>query len=188
LAPGPGILLPGSGRLAPNLELLNQSFWAWLERIYHPHRHGETGEPPLDRFLAGADQLRSADPETVRLAFLWRSKRRVTRQATLSLQGNVYSVDPAWCGQTLELRYDPFDLSQMEIYRNNMRLGAARVTLIKRQRHLAVEHLVPEARLPTAPAQLDFLKTLREEHEHAQRQQLGGLHFAELEPPADKEP
>ena len=172
-----------------DLDVLNQSFWAWLERIYHPRRHGETGEPPLDRFLAGVTAaeggLRSADPETLRLAFQWRTQRRVSRQATLSLQGNVYSVDPAWCGQTLELRYDPFDLFQMEIYRNGTRLGPARLTITKRQRHLAVEHLVPEARLPTAPAQLDFLKTLREEHDQAQREQLGGLHFAQLDTPTE---
>jgi transposase InsO family protein len=168
-----------------DLNLLNQSFWAWLERIYHARQHGETGQSPLERFLAGAEHLRSADPETLRLAFQWRTKRRVTRQATLSLQGNVYSVDPAWCGQTLELRYDPFDLSQMDIYRDGTHLGTARLTITKRQRHLAVERLVPEARPPTTPAQLDFLKTLRAEHDQAQRQQLGGLHFAQLDSPSD---
>jgi transposase InsO family protein len=72
-----------------DLGLLNQSFWAWLERIYHARLHGETGQTPLDRFLADAEHVRSADPETLRLAFQWRTKRRVTRQATLSLQGNV---------------------------------------------------------------------------------------------------
>ena len=165
------------------LALLNQSFWAWLERIYHARVHGETGQTPLDRFLAGAEHVRSADPETLRLAFQWRTKRKVTRQATLSLQGNVYSVDPAWCGQTLELRYDPFDLAQMEIYRDGARLGTARLTIIKRQRHLAVERLVPEARPLTAPAQIDFLQTLREEHDQALRQQLGGIRFSQLNPP-----
>lgn len=165
-----------------DLALLNQSFWAWLERIYHARVHGEIGQTPVGRFLAGAEHLRSADPETLRLAFQWRTKRRVTRQATLSLQGNVYSVDPAWCGQTLELRYDPFDLTQMEIYRDRVRLGAARLTVTKRQRHLAVERLVPEARPLTTPAQIDFLKTLREEHDQALRQQLGGIQFAQLDP------
>jgi hypothetical protein len=165
-----------------DLGLLNQSFWAWLERIYHARLHGETGQTPLDRFLADAEHVRSADPETLRLAFQWRTKRRVTRQATLSLQGNVYSVDPAWCGQTLELHYDPFDLTQMEIYRDGVRLGTARLTITKRQRHLAVERLVPENRDITPPAQLDFLKTLREEHDQALRQQLGGIRFSHLDP------
>lgn len=168
-----------------DLALLNQSFWAWLERIYHARVHGETGQTPLDRFLAGAEHARSADPETLRLAFQWRTKRRVTRQASLSLQGNVYSVDPAWCGQTLELRYDPFDLTQMEIYRDGTRLGTARLTVTKRQRHLAVERLVPEASPLTAPAQIDFLKTLREEHDQALRQQLGGIRFSQLDPQSE---
>ena len=176
-----------------DLGLLNQSFGAWLERIYHARVHGETGQTPLDRFLAGAEHpsagsgqaLRSADPETLRLAFQWRTKRRVTRQATLSLQGNVYSVDPAWCGQTLELRYDPFDLTQMEIYRDGTRLGLARLTLTKRQRHLAVERLVPQNRDIPLPAQIDFLKTLREEHDQALRQQLGGIHFSQLDPQSE---
>ena len=167
------------------LGLLNQSFWAWLERIYHARVHGETGQTPLERFIAGTDHLRAADPETLRLAFQWRTKRRVTQQATLSLQGNVYSVDPAWCGQTLELRYDPFDLSQMEVYRDGVRLGTARLTQSKRQRHLAVERLVPEMLPTTPPAQIDFLKTLREEHDRALRQQLGGIHFSQLDPQSE---
>jgi putative transposase len=165
-----------------DLDVLNQSFWAWLERIYHARVHGETGQTPLERFITGAETLRSADPEMLRLAFQWRTKRTVTRQATLSLQGNVYGVDPAWSGQTIELRYDPFDLSQMEVYRDGLRLGTARLTESKRQRHLAVEHLVPESRTITAPAQIDFLKTLREEHDHALRQQLGGIRFSQLDP------
>jgi putative transposase len=165
-----------------DLGVLNQSFWAWLDRIYHARLHGETGQTPLERFIAGAETLRSADPEMLRLAFQWRTKRTVTRQATLSLQGNVYSVDPAWSGQAIELRYDPFDLSQMEVYRAGLRLGTARLTITKRQRHLAVERLVPESRTMAAPAQIDFLKTLREEHDQALRQQLGGIHFSQLDP------
>jgi putative transposase len=168
-----------------DLDLLNQSFWAWLDRIYHARVHGETGQTPLERFIAGAEHLRSADPETLRLAFQWRTKRTVTRQATLSLQGNVYNVDPAWSGQAIELRYDPFDLSQMEVYREGVRLGTARLTEAKRQRHLAVEHLVPESRTITAPAQIDFLKTLREEHDQALRQQLGGIRFSQLDPQSE---
>lgn len=167
------------------LGLLNQSFWAWLDRIYHARVHGETGQTPWARFTAGAEHLRAADPETLRLAFQWRTKRTVTRQATLSLQGNVYSVDPAWCGQSLELRYDPFDLSQMDVYRAGRHLGTARLTQTKRQRHLAVEHLVPESSPASAPAQVDFLKTLRKEHDQALRQQLGGIRFSQLDPQPD---
>jgi transposase InsO family protein len=166
-----------------DLATLNHSFWAWLHGVYHARVHGETGQSPLDRFLAGAEQLRAADPETLRLAFQWRTKRTVTRQATLSLQGNVYHVDPAWGGQVIELRYDPFDLTHMEVYRAGVRLGTAHLTAAKRQRHLAVERLVPDPPPTTAPAQIDFLQTLREEHEQALRRQVGGIHFSQLDTP-----
>ena len=150
--------------------------------------HGETGQTPFDRFAAGTDQVRTVDAETLRLAFLWRAKRTVSRQATLSLQGNTYYVDPAWCGQQIELRYDPFDLTRMEVYRQGLRLGTAALVHHKRQVHLAVERLVPESLRQDAAAKIDFLKTLRDEHEQALRQQLGGIRFAALDVDAASTP
>ena len=166
-----------------DLTTLNQSFWAWLERIYHARVHGETGQTPFDRFAAGVDaeRVRTVDAETLRLAFLWRTKRTVSRQATISLQGNTYHVDLAWCGQTIELRYDPFDLSRMEVYRDAVRLGTATLIQHKRNLHLDVERLVPDSVRRNAPAKADFLKTLRDEHEQALRQQIGGIRFAQLD-------
>ena len=53
------------------------------------------------------------------LAFLWREKRKVRRNATISFQSNTYQVDPSLAGRSLELRYDPFDLSRIELYLND---------------------------------------------------------------------
>jgi len=68
---------------------LNESLWAWLECVYHQHVHSETQQTPLTRYTAGLDQVRHADPEIVRRAFLWREKRKVRKDATLALQGNT---------------------------------------------------------------------------------------------------
>jgi putative transposase len=81
---------------------LNESLWAWLECVYHQHEHSETQQTPFARYTAGLDHVRHADPETVRRAFLWREKRKVRKDATLSLQGNRYQVEPQWAGRTLE--------------------------------------------------------------------------------------
>lgn len=162
---------------------LNASLGAWLERIYHQHAHSETGQTPLARYTAGLDQVRTADPETLRRAFLWREQRKVRRDATLALQGNRYQVDPHLAGRTVELRFDPFDLSHMELYLEGAYLGLATVTTQNRQRHLAVARLATE---PLAPAQpksaLDFLAVLRAEHQEQQRRELGRLEFARLLP------
>ena len=160
---------------------LNNSLWAWLELIYHQHEHSETHQTPWVRYTAGLDQVRHADPETVRRAFLWREKRKVRRDATLSLQGNRYQVEPQWAGRTLELRFDPFDLSQLELYLEGRRLGLATVVVQQRQRHLAVARLATEPPDPPKPqSSLDYLAVLRAEYHTQQQRTLGPLQFARV--------
>jgi putative transposase len=171
------------------LSALNESLWAWLECLYHQRVHTETEQTPLARYSAGLDQVRSVDPETLRRAFLWREKRKVKRDATLSLQGNRYQVDPHWAGRTLELRFDPFDLSHIELLLEGQPLGVATVIRQQRQRHLAVERLASEPPDPPKPqSSLDFLAVLRAEYRAQQQQQLGRLEFARLPPPTAEPP
>ena len=119
----------------------------------------------------------------LRRAFLWREQRKVRRDATLSLQGNLYQVDRHLAGRTVELRFDPFDLSRMELYLDGAYLGTATVTTQNRQRHLAVERLATEPLEPVKPkSALDFLAALRAEHQEQQRRELGRLEFARLLP------
>jgi transposase InsO family protein len=166
-----------------SLRDLNDSLWAWLDRIYHQQEHSETHQTPLARYTAGLDQVRSADPELLRRAFLWREKRKVQRDATIALQGNRYQVEPQWVGQTLELRFDPFDLSQMELYLDGQALGLATVLSQTRQRHIAVVRAATDPpETPPAPSSLDFLAALRAEQQAQQARELGRLAFADLPP------
>jgi len=167
---------------------LNESLWAWLECVYHQHEHSETKQTPLARYTAGLNQVRHADPETVRRAFLWREKRKVRRDATLSLQGNRYQVEPHLAGRTLELRFDPFDLSQLELYLDGARLGLATVIVQNRQRHLAVERLATDPPDPPKPkSSLDYLAALRAEYHAQQQRELAPLQFTQLSfPEADR--
>jgi putative transposase len=160
---------------------LNESLWAWLECVYHQHEHSETQQTPLARYTAGLEHVRHADPETVRRAFLWREKRKVRKDATLSLQGNRYQVEPQSAGRTLELRFDPFDLSQVELYLDSTPLGLATVMVQNRQRHLAVERLATEPPDPPKPkSSLDYLAALRAEYQARQQRELGPLQFTQL--------
>jgi hypothetical protein len=36
-----------------SLEELNQSFWAWIEVVYHQREHSETRQTPLQRYQDG---------------------------------------------------------------------------------------------------------------------------------------
>ncbi len=161
------------------LDDLNASFHAWVELVYHQTIHTETNSCPLDRFQQSLAQLtvRQADPVLLRQAFLWREKRTVTRTATLSLQGNRYGVDPLLAGQQVDLRFDPFDLAEVEIWRDNHFVAQAQVQKLERARHLALDR-IPSPSQETKPEHLDFLAALRAEHQAQLAQELGTISFA----------
>jgi putative transposase len=168
---------------------LNESLWAWLECVYHQHEHSETHQTPLARYTAGLEHVRHADPDTVRRAFLWRETRKVRKDATLSLQGNRYQVEPHLAGRSLELRFDPFDLAQIELYLEGAPLGLATVLVQNRQRHLAVERLATEPPDPPQPkSSLDYLAAWRAEYQARQQRELGPLHFTQLPLPETDSP
>lgn len=162
------------------LDDLNASFHAWLELVYHHAIHAETEQAPRDRFLQSIGQvvLREADPVLLRQAFLWREKRTVTRTATLSLQGNRYSVDPLLAGQQVELRFDPFELTEVEVWQEGHFVAHAQVQKLERARHLALDR-IPAPHQEVKPEQIDFLAALRAEHQAHLAQELGAISFAQ---------
>lgn len=162
---------------------LNESFWAWLELVYHHKVHSETGQSPLERFQAGIASVRQADGETLRKAFLWREKRKVRKDGRIELQGNAYRVDPQFVSRQIELRFDPFDLSLLEVWLDGVCFGTANVVQQGREKHIAVERLTPQSAAPApAKSSLDYLALLRAEYQQQQRQQAGSLRFAKLPP------
>jgi putative transposase len=166
-----------------SLAELNESLWAWLECLYHTAIHRETEQPPLERYQQGLQAVRAADPETLRKAFLWRETRQVRKDGCIELQGNRYEVDAHLAGRKLELRFDPFDLANLEVFLEGISLGNAVVILQGRDRHLAVEHLVTQATPPPKPkSSLDYLAALRLEYQTQQRLTAGPLQFTKLSP------
>ena len=109
-------------------------FTAWVEQVYHPRPHSETGTPPRTRWSAGAP-FPLPSPAALADAFLWSEHRTVTKTATVSLQGNSYQVDPGLAGRRVELVFDPFDLVNVEVrYRANA-AGTAVPHRIERHSH-----------------------------------------------------
>ena len=137
---------------------LNRLFSAWLEVVYHRRIHSETGTSPLTRFeQAGAPPLPT--PALLREAFLWSEERTVTKTATVALHGNQYEIDPALVGRKVELVFDPFDLTRIEVRYQHRPFGTA--TPLKVGRHV---HPQAQRELPPPPTGtgIDYLKLLAE--------------------------
>jgi putative transposase len=123
------------------------------------------------------------DPTELRQAFLHRDQRTVTTTATVSFQGNRYRVAPYLRRQKVELRYDPFDLTRIEVWFQNTFLQLAQPDRVVTTTHPDVEPEPPAA--PPADTGLDYLALLRAERERLIQQQLHGIRFSQLQQDSD---
>lgn len=155
-------------------EQLNDRFMAWAERDANTRVHAETGATPINRFLAGGPP-RHADPGLLREAFRWSVIRVVTRTASVSLVGNRYSVEPALVGRRVELRFDPEDLSRIEVWHERRSFGAAVPFVIGRHVHRQVPQAAPPP--PPAPTGVDYLGLVEAQHD---ADTLGRLAYRDL--------
>lgn len=108
------------------LEELNEALRAWLDLNYQSEVHGGTGEAPLVRWRAGMDRVRYADEEALRLAFLWSERRTTDKTGVFSLFNVRYQVGPTLAKRTIEVRYDPEALHEVEIWLNGKFVQRAR--------------------------------------------------------------
>jgi hypothetical protein len=144
-----------------SLDQLNDWFAAWAGQVANRRVHAETGQAPIDRFCAGGPH-RQADPALIAEAFRWSVTRRVTRVATVPLEGNSYSVDPALTGRRVELRYDPENLAAIDVFLDGRPAGAAVPFVIGRHVHRAVAPPPPPAADPTG---IDYLGMVAAAHD-----------------------
>ncbi|MCA1700048.1 MAG: DDE-type integrase/transposase/recombinase, partial [Actinobacteria bacterium] len=159
------------------LSELNRLFSAWLEVVYHRRVHSETGQTPLRRFeAAGAPALPT--PALLREAFLWSQERTVTKTATVSLHSNQYEVDAALAGRKVELVFDPFDLTRIEVRYQHRPFGLAVALVIGRHTHPQAQRELPP---PPSPTGIDYLRLLAEKRDA----ELGGhrIDYASLAQP-----
>ena len=137
-----------------SLDTLNALFQAWVESVYHRQVHSETGQPPLERFLA-AGAPTPARPEQLKEAFMWAERRRVTKTAAISLYTNVYEVDVALVGEQVELVFDPFDMTDIEVRFQGRPMGKAVPRRISAHVHPHARH-EPGPPVPK-PSGIDYL-------------------------------
>lgn len=138
-----------------DLTRLNQAFAAWVETVYHRAVHSETAMTPLERFAAGGP-VRHPSAEELHEAFLWSETRTVTKTATVSLFANTYEVDAALVGRRVELVFDPFDLTRIEVRWSGRPMGPGVPVVIGRHAHPAARP-EPGVEAPPPATGIDYL-------------------------------
>jgi putative transposase len=153
----------GGGSACSSLEDLNRLFTAWLHQRYHRAVHSETGQAPAQRYhRADAPTARRPGPELLRRAFLWREQRTVSAFATVSLHGNRYEVDASLLGRKVDLLFNPFDLTRIEVEYQARPMGQAVPHQVKRHAHPDVK---PQAPVPVEATGIDYLRLMEAAHQ-----------------------
>jgi putative transposase len=167
------------GHFVADLTAMQEALRLWATRVYHRRVHSETGQTPADRWDDG-DPPVLPDPQTLRQAFAWTVTRRVRKTATVELEGNVYSVDTFLVGRDVQLHYDPFDLTHIDVHWAGKPIGKAVAQHIGRHAHpKAPPETEPE---PVIPTGIDYIQLLADAH-HAETSQR--LHLAHLADPVN---
>jgi transposase InsO family protein len=111
-----------------SLEQLNERLWHWLDTVYHRREHSAIQTTPLLRWQRDIEQIRQLPPATdMRRLFFHRVDRLVRRDSTFLLRNRFFEAPPQLAGKRIEVRFDPLDLTHVEIYCDGKPEGAARL-------------------------------------------------------------
>jgi len=154
------------------LHELNRFWEAYRERRYCAVRHSSLGRSPNE---AVADlEPEPLEPELARELFLVRVERKVhLKDATVAVEGRRFLCDGALRGRTLEVRFDPADLSSVLLFSDGQRLQRAF------PQPLNAKPEPPTTQEPPPPS-VDYLARVREDYDEKLLAHARPLAYAEL--------
>ena len=114
-------------KMTLSLDELNERLAVWIDQAYHCSEHSALGITPLQRWQRDIERVRQIPPTTdLRRLFFHRLDRLVRRDSTFLLRQRFYEAPAHLVGQTVEVRFDPFDPADIEIYAQGQFQGRAR--------------------------------------------------------------
>lgn len=99
------------------LDHLNELFQAWLSECYQNRSHSalENKRSPEAAFRSDKKALRFVEPEILAAAFLHCESRKVDKSGCISFMDRKYEVGLPFIGCTVDVVYDPADMTELTI-------------------------------------------------------------------------
>lgn len=103
--------------------------------------------------------------------FLLEETRKVDKTNCISLLGTVYEVEPGLVGEKVQLRFDPYDMSIIQVWKDEKRLKDA---VIMEQRSMKWdkprENQQSDTEETTQKTGLNYIELVYEEYQEQQKQ------------------
>jgi len=163
------------------IEELNSTMTAWLDVEYDNKIHSSTGEPPNNRWrnnLNAHPPRRIKDIDLFNSLFFWRTKKNVNKFGKIQFNKNSYPIHTLSVGETVELRYDPFDLSEVQVFKDNTFYCKLRASSLVRK---TVPGIPEEKKKPTISKEtVDYFKNIREKASELKRKEAESIRYSDL--------
>jgi len=172
------------------LSELNRKFSIWLDEgyIHAPHdalkieeRDPHTGEllgtrqrSPYQAYTEDPAKVKYVSSLECRDAFLWEKERTVDKSGCVKLAGVVYDVGVALIRRNVDVRYDPFDISMIEVWLDGK--------FQRKAEQLYMPEFTPKQESapvapPRKPTGSRLLKVYEEKNKGREKQRNGALSF-----------
>jgi transposase InsO family protein len=173
----------GEAQLAglKTIEELNATLGAWVEVEYNGKIHSGTGESPNERWrnnLSHHPPKRITDLDAFNALFLWRVRRSIDKFGCIRFQCNSYPIHALPVGAEVELRYNPFDLSEVRLYHQGSFHSILKASRLKRKALLELPEEKPGCGY--SPEAAEYFRRIREKATEINREQAEQLRYTDL--------
>jgi hypothetical protein len=164
------------------LDELNSALFAWIEVEYNNKIHSTTGETPNNRYQNGIinhPPKRVTDIDEFNKLFLFREQRKVNKYGKIQLESNFYPVSGIKPNQKVEVRFDPFDLTEVLIYYENRFYAKTKASILKTKEIIKE---IPEEKQDKKVSEnaINYFKLLREKHNEQILKNVDEIKFSDL--------
>jgi len=167
--------------LSPQKDLtgLNREFRTWLEEGYvHKPHSGLDGKTPYEAYQENLKRVRFTSSSECRQVFLWEETRKVDKTGAVKLSGRVYDAGVALINKKVDLRFDPFDTSLVEVWHNGIFVRSSRELVVPEHLPRRDDSHVSSNPPPIGSRLLDAYSAKNAVRE---RQQKGAISFTDIE-------
>jgi transposase InsO family protein len=134
----------------PDISEMNNLFKVWLAECYHNKEHGGITNTPEAAYHSSKTPFRFLPMDTVAKAFLRLEQRKVDKSGCISFKGRKYEVGVFYIGRTVDIVYDPADITTLTVEDNN--LGTFfRIHELNIGTHTGLRPKLPEYMTPVKP-------------------------------------
>lgn len=173
---------------------MNRKFYIYIDEGYTHDPHGaltieerdpHTGElinkrerTPYQAYTEDPAKVKYVSSIECREAFLWEEQRTVDKSGCIKLQGVVFDVGVALIRRRVDVRYDPFDISMIEIWHDGKFQRKAEKLYIPEFSPQQEENIAPS---PSKPTHSRLLKVYEDKNKIREKQRNGALAFRRAE-------